>query len=92
MASWDTIISLITLALVAVVSFIVTIGKGALETAVKTSAEEGVKTAIKNVNSPEELRQELEKSRGVERQELHFQELWNALELLRPLRYTRRTH
>lgn len=79
--NWETIVYLAALAPSAVVG----IGLLVLKTAIKTSAEEGARTAIKNINWPEELRQELEKSRGVERQELRFKSygrLWNCL---RPL-------
>jgi hypothetical protein len=51
----------------------------------KASAEEGAKTAIKNINWPVELGQELEKSRAVERQELRFKSYGELWKRLRPL-------
>jgi len=51
----------------------------------KAAAEEGAKTGIKNINWPVELRQELEKSRGVERQELRFKSYGVLWMKLRPL-------
>jgi len=51
----------------------------------KASAEEGAKTAIKNINWPVELGQELQKSRAVERQELRFKSYGELWKRLRPL-------
>ncbi len=51
----------------------------------KAGAEEGARTAIKNINWSNELRQELEKSRGVERQELRFKSYGSLWKKLRPL-------
>jgi hypothetical protein len=51
----------------------------------KAAAEEGAKAAINDMHWRETLRQEIEKSRGVERQELRFKsygELWHKM---RPL-------
>src|SRR4051812_23865363 len=50
----------------------------------KAAAEEGAKVAIKNANWQIELRQEIEKSRGVERQELRFKSYGNLWKRLRP--------
>jgi hypothetical protein len=46
--------------------------KTAAQDAVKTSAEEGAKMAIRELEWPKEFARELQKSRGLERQELRF--------------------
>jgi hypothetical protein len=51
----------------------------------KSAAEEGAKVAIKNINWSEELRQEIEKSRGVERQNLRFESYGELWKRMRPL-------
>ena len=76
--------TLIALGSGAVLWFIKQSGEAVMAGA-KIAAEEGTKTAIKNANWQIELRQEIEKSRGVKRQELKFKSygsLWNRL---RPL-------
>jgi hypothetical protein len=51
----------------------------------KTAAEEGARTAIRNANWAVELRQEIEKSRGMERQEIRFKSYGSLWKKLRPL-------
>jgi hypothetical protein len=70
-------------------TLVLVLGLGAvvflIKTSVKSAAEEGAKIAINDMHWPEKLRQEIEKSRGVERQELRFKsygELWHRM---RPL-------
>ena len=85
MELWNIVLNVITLAAVGVVSLFLALSRTAVQKAVETSAEEGVRTAIKNINWPQELRQELEKSRGVERQELRFKSYGTLWSRLRPL-------
>jgi hypothetical protein len=92
MELWNIILNAITLAVVGAVSLFVKMSTGALEAGVKTSAEEGARTAIKNINWPEALRQELEKSRGVERQELRFKSYGQLWSLMRPLAIYSKEH
>ncbi|HEX7197590.1 MAG TPA: hypothetical protein VF364_12250 [Candidatus Limnocylindria bacterium] len=66
------VLDLITLGVLTVGGFaLATVGLG-LQAGVKTSAEEGARIAIDNVNWPNKLGQELQKVRGTERQELRF--------------------
>jgi hypothetical protein len=51
----------------------------------KTAAEEGAKAAINDMHWPEKLRQEIEKSRSVERQDLRFKSYGALWKQLRPL-------
>jgi hypothetical protein len=56
-----------------------------LKTAAKTTAEETAKAVIQQLVWPEELARELQKSRGVERQELRFKSYGALWKELRPL-------
>ena len=85
MELWNIVLNAVTLAALGAVSLVVGLSRTAVQKAVETSAEEGVRTAIRNVNWPQELRQELEKSRGVERQELRFKSYGTLWSRLRPL-------
>ncbi|MCC6617100.1 MAG: hypothetical protein IT320_26745 [Anaerolineae bacterium] len=85
MQELNTILDVLTL-------IALTIGGGALfllragtEAAVKTSAEEAAKAAIRQLQWPAELARELQKTRGVERQELRYKSYGALWQKLRPL-------
>jgi hypothetical protein len=81
----NAILDIVTVAALGFISFLLTVGKGAVEGWVKTSAEKGAETAIYNLNWPQKLAQELEQTRGVERQEIRFQSYGALWANLRPL-------
>jgi hypothetical protein len=57
----------------------------ATRAAVKTSAEEAAKAAIRQLQWPAELARELQKTRGIGRQELRFKSYGGLWKELRPL-------
>ncbi len=78
MLNFDTIVDVVTVVILGLISITAFVFRKVVETA----AEDGAKTAIKNINWPEKLRQELERARGLERQELRFKSyggLWHCL-------------
>jgi hypothetical protein len=82
MDGWSAIIDAATLILLGVGAVAVGLLRTGTEAAVKTGAEEGAKAALKDMRWPVELAQELQKTRGVERQELRFKSygaLWKKL-------------
>lgn len=82
---WSVILHLLTLTLLGVGGYLLIMFKTAAQAAVKTSAEEGAKTAIRNLAWPKEFARELQKSRGLERQELRFKSYGALWKELRPL-------
>ena len=82
---FGTIVNVVTLGVVSVGGYLVSLAKVGFEARVKTSVEESVKLAVKNANWMQELSQELEKVRGTERQELRFKSYGLLWAELRPL-------
>ena len=81
----NAILQVLTLVLLALGGYGLHLLKTATEAAVKTSAEETAKATIQQLKWPGELARELQKTRGVERQELRFKSygaLWKELRLL----------
>jgi hypothetical protein len=81
----NTIFDLVTLGLVGAGAYALHLVKEATNTAVKATAEETAKATVKELQWPMELARELQKTRGVERQELRYQSygaLWSKLRAL----------
>ena len=72
MLDLNVILQVLTLVLLAVGGYGLRLLKTGTEAAVKTSAEEAAKATIQQLKWPGELARELQKTRGVERQELRF--------------------
>jgi hypothetical protein len=85
MVEWNTILDLITLGLVGAGGYALYLVKEATSSAVKTAAEEAAKATMEQLQWPLKLARELEKTRGVERQELRYQSYGALWEKLRPL-------
>lgn len=85
MPDLTTTLQLLTVVLLAAGGYLVTLFKSGSEAAIKTSAEEAAKAAIQQLKWPGELARELQKSRGVERQELRFKSYGALWQALRPL-------
>lgn len=85
MLGMSTIFEWLTLILLALGGFGLYLLRSATEAAVKTSAEEGAKAALRHLEWPAELARELQKTRGVERQELRFKSYGGLWKELRPL-------
>src|SRR5262249_60476056 len=81
----SAIVNVVTLGVVSVGAYLITLAKTGFEARVKAGAEEGAKVAIKNANWAQELAQVLEKTRGTERQELRFKSYGALWKTLRPL-------
>jgi hypothetical protein len=78
-------LDLLTVGLLALGGYGLFLVKTATEAAVKTSAEEAAKAALEQLRWPAELARELQKTRGVERQELRFGSYGALWKELRPL-------
>jgi hypothetical protein len=85
MQDWNVILHLLTLGLLGLGGYLLTVFKTATEAAVKTSAEEGAKAAIRERTWVADLARELQKVRGSERQELRFKSYGALWKELRPL-------
>ncbi|MDM0106559.1 hypothetical protein QTH97_16555 [Variovorax sp. J22R24] len=85
MVEWNTILNLLTLGLVGAGGYALYLVKEATSSAVKTAAEEAAKATIEQLQWPMELARELQKARGVERQELRYQSYGTLWGKLRPL-------
>jgi hypothetical protein len=83
--NWNAIVDILTLALLALGGYGLVLLKAGTEAAVKTSAEEAAKATIQQLRWPAELARELQKTRGVERQELRFKGYGALWKELRPL-------
>jgi hypothetical protein len=81
----NVILHLLTLTLLGLGGYLLVMFRMATEAAVKTSAEEGAKAAIRDLEWPREFARELQKSRGLERQELRFKSYGTLWKELRPL-------
>jgi hypothetical protein len=80
-AFWNTLVALG----IAVFLYVIWQARKAFETGVKSAAEEGAKIAINDKHWREELRQEIEKTRSLERQDLRFKSYGALWKNLRPL-------
>jgi hypothetical protein len=85
MLDLNAILQVLTLVLLAAGGYVLTLLKTGTEAAVKTSAEEAAKATIQQLKWPGELARELQKTRGVERQELRFKSYGALWKELRPL-------
>lgn len=82
---FNTILQAFTAVVVAVLGYLFARFKDGVDTAVKTSAEEGVKATMKEITWPADLAKELQKTRGVARQELRYKSYAKLWSQLRPL-------
>lgn len=85
MLDWSAILDVLTLALLAIGGYMLTLLKTGTKAAIKTSAEEAAKETIQQLKWPAEIARELQKTRGVERQELRFKSYGKLWKELRPL-------
>jgi len=85
MIDLNAILSFVTVALLALGGYLLKLLGSTTKTAVETSAEEAAKAAIKKLMFSEELAQELQKARGIERQELRYKSYGALWKELRPL-------
>jgi hypothetical protein len=85
MVEWNSILSALVFGLFALGAYLVVLVRKSIEVAVKTTAEETAKATIQQLRWPAELAQELQKTRGVERQELRFKSYGALWKELRPL-------
>jgi hypothetical protein len=81
----NTTLSTLTVVLLAIGGYLLYLLRTGTEAAIKTSAEEAAKATIQQLRWPAELAQELQKTRGVERQELRFKSYGSLWKELRPL-------
>jgi hypothetical protein len=85
MLDLNEILQILTLILLSLAGYWLRLLKTGTEAAVKTSAEEAAKATVKQLQWPIELARELQKTRGVERQELRFKSYGALWKELRPL-------
>jgi hypothetical protein len=85
MFEWNIVLSVVQLALVGFSAYLLLLGKKAVETGTETAAEKIAEAVVKKVEWPAELARELQKTRGVERQELRFKSYGLLWKELRPL-------
>lgn len=78
-------LNLLTVGLLAIGAFLLSMYKTTTEAAAKKGAEEGVAVASRALEWPAVLARELQKSRGLERQELRFQSYGALWKELKPL-------
>jgi hypothetical protein len=85
MLGLNAILDVLTLVLLALGGYGLFLLRTGTEAAVRTSAEEAAKATIQQLQWPVELARELQKTRGVERQELRFKSYGALWKELRPL-------
>jgi hypothetical protein len=85
MLEWNTIVDVVTILLLGVGGYALFLIRAGTEAAVKTTAEETAKATIEQLQWPAELARELQKTRGVERQELRYKSYGALWKDLRPL-------
>lgn len=85
MLDLNEILQVLTLILLAIGGYGLVLLKAGTEAAVKTTAEEAAKATIEKLKWPGELARELQKTRGIERQELRFKSYGALWKELRPL-------
>jgi hypothetical protein len=87
----SALMDVITMVLLAAGAYALFLLRTGTEAAVKTSAEEAARATIQQLKWPAELARELQKTRGVERQELRFKSYGGLWKELRPLAIYDRT-
>jgi hypothetical protein len=85
MLELNAILQVLTMFLLGLGAYGLRLLKTGTEAAVKTSAEEAAKATIQQLQWPAQLARELQKTRGVERQELRFKSYGTLWKELRPL-------
>ena len=85
MIDLNAILQILTLILLSIGGFLLKVVKTGADAAVKASAEEAAKEVVRRLNWPRELDRILQKTRGVERQELRFKSYGGLWKELRPL-------
>jgi hypothetical protein len=85
MADWKAVVDIVTLLLVGFGGYALFLLKSGAEAAVKTTAEETAKARIARLEWQAKLDEELQKTRGIERQELRYQSYGALWATLRPL-------
>ena len=82
---FSAIVNVLTLVLLGVGGYLLFLFKAAARAAVETTAQETARATIQQLQWPAELTRELQKTRGVERQELRFTSYGALWKELRPL-------
>jgi hypothetical protein len=85
MIELNEILQILTLVLLSIGAYMLKVLKTGADSAVKAAAEETAKEIIRDLNWARELNRELQKTRGVERQELRFKSYGRLWKELRPL-------
>lgn len=85
MPDLNAVLQVLTLILLGIGGYVLVLLRAGTEAAVKTSEEEAAKAAIQQLKWPGELARELQKTRGIERQELRFKSYGSLWKELRPL-------
>ena len=85
MLDLHAILDIVTTVLLAIAGYGLFLLRTGTEAAVKTTAEETARATIEQLKWPGELARELQKTRGVERQELRFKSYGTLWQQLRPL-------
>ena len=85
MIDWPAVSGFVVSALLAVGAYALYLLKKATEASITKAAEQGALEAIKTLRWPAELGRELQKGRGLERQELRFKSYAALWKQLRPL-------
>jgi hypothetical protein len=85
MVEWNSILSALIFGLFALGVYLAVLVRKSIEVAVKTTAEETARATVQQLRWPAELAQELQKTRGIERQELRFKSYGALWKELRPL-------
>jgi hypothetical protein len=85
MLDWNLTLNALTVVLLGVGAFVVYLLRTGIEAAAKTGAEEAVKNTLHDLHWSAELAQELQKTRGIERQELRYKSYGALWKELRPL-------
>jgi len=85
MLDFNAALQVLTLILLGIGSYSLILLKAGTEAAIKTSAEEAAKATIQQLKWPGEFARELQKTRGIERQELRFRSYGALWKELRPL-------
>ncbi|MFO1059909.1 MAG: hypothetical protein U1E53_23455 [Dongiaceae bacterium] len=85
MNNFNSLLQILTFLALPALAYLIFLLKAGTEAAVRTSAEEAAKAAIQELRWPGELARELQKARGVERQESRYKSYAALWKCLRPL-------
>jgi len=85
MFDFSTVMDVLTVVLLGAGGYALVLLRTGTDAAVKTAAEEAAKATIQQLQWPAELTRELQKTRGIERQELRFKSYAGLWTELRPL-------